>query len=72
MAHFTGIPSVEIHHVDLGAGYTAEDWPDAFVARRFPLALDRFNQRLEDGGSRRRVLSWLLGRADQGPVTLTD
>ena len=67
------LAEVEIHHVDLDAGYTAEDWPDAFVARRFPLALARFDERLEDGGARRRVLSWLLGRADQpGPVTLAD
>ena len=67
------LAEVEIHHVDMGAGYDAEDWPDAFVAQRFPLALALFSERLEDGGSRRRVLSWLLGRADQpGPVTLKD
>ena len=24
---------VEVHHVDLGAGYTPADWPDAFALR---------------------------------------
>jgi maleylpyruvate isomerase len=24
---------VEVHHVDLGVGYTTKDWPDAFTAR---------------------------------------
>jgi maleylpyruvate isomerase len=27
---------VELHHVDLGAGYTAADWPDAFTIMRLP------------------------------------
>ncbi|MFC9994685.1 maleylpyruvate isomerase family mycothiol-dependent enzyme [Nocardia sp. NPDC127526] len=27
---------VEIHHVDLGFGYTAQDWPAEFVARLLP------------------------------------
>jgi len=61
---------VEIHHVDLGARYRASDWPDAFVALKLALALASFSEKLTDGGSRRRVLSWLLGRSDQpGLVT---
>jgi maleylpyruvate isomerase len=61
---------VEIHHVDLGARYQAADWPDDFVALQLPLALARFSETLTDDGSRRQVLSWLLGRSDQpGPVT---
>jgi maleylpyruvate isomerase len=27
---------VELHHCDLGAGYTAADWPDAFTVMRLP------------------------------------
>jgi maleylpyruvate isomerase len=27
---------VELHHVDLGAGYTAADWPDGFLVMRLP------------------------------------
>jgi maleylpyruvate isomerase len=27
---------IELHHVDLGAGYTAADWPDSFLVLRVP------------------------------------
>ena len=27
---------IELHHVDLGAGYTAADWPEGFVVLRLP------------------------------------
>ena len=27
---------IELHHVDLGAGYTAADWPDGFSVMRLP------------------------------------
>jgi maleylpyruvate isomerase len=27
---------LELHHVDLGAGYTAADWPDSFLVMRLP------------------------------------
>jgi maleylpyruvate isomerase len=27
---------VELHHVDLGAGYTGADWPDGFLVMRLP------------------------------------
>ena len=27
---------IELHHVDLGAGYTAADWPDSFLVKRLP------------------------------------
>jgi maleylpyruvate isomerase len=27
---------IELHHVDLGAGYTAADWPDGFLVMRLP------------------------------------
>ena len=30
------LAEVELHHVDLGAGYTAADWPDSFLVIRLP------------------------------------
>jgi len=27
---------IELHHVDLGAGYTAADWPDGFLVKPLP------------------------------------
>jgi maleylpyruvate isomerase len=58
----------EVHHVDLDAGYTIDDWPDAFVdvaldaerrclARRLPVPGD-----MELSGSDREQLWWLMGR----------
>lgn len=32
---------VELHHVDLDAGYTPSDWPDGFVERALPFVLGR-------------------------------
>ena len=36
---------VEIHHVDLGTGYTPADWPDAFVAHVLGYTADRWAAR---------------------------
>lgn len=36
---------VEIHHVDLAAGYTPRDWPEAFVSRCSPDIIDMFARR---------------------------
>jgi maleylpyruvate isomerase len=56
---------VEVHHVDLGLGYTPEDWPEEYVRWELPLVLERLLQRIPDPSSRRRLLAWLIGRADQ-------
>ena len=56
---------VEVHHVDLGLGYEATDWPDDYVAGELPLALAGLPSRLGDGAIRARTLAWLLGRAPQ-------
>jgi maleylpyruvate isomerase len=56
---------VEVHHVDLGLGYTHEDWPEEYVRWELPLALERLPQRLRGPADRRRFLAWLIGRADQ-------
>ncbi|HXP32594.1 MAG TPA: maleylpyruvate isomerase N-terminal domain-containing protein [Acidimicrobiales bacterium] len=54
---------VEIHHVDLGMGYEAQDWPDEYVRRELPIMLATVPDRLGDATARRRLLAWLTGRA---------
>jgi maleylpyruvate isomerase len=62
---------VAIHHVDLGLGYTAADWPDDYVVRELAISLRLLPERL-DPDDQRRALSWLLGRgalpADLSPA----
>jgi maleylpyruvate isomerase len=55
---------VEIHHVDLGLGYTAIDWPMNFVLDRLPGMLDA----LADRADPTALLAWTLGRG--GPPEL--
>jgi maleylpyruvate isomerase len=43
---------VEIHHVDLAAGYTPGDWPDAFVAAALPHVAGSFAGREDAPGCR--------------------
>jgi maleylpyruvate isomerase len=51
---------VEVHHVDLGLGYTRDDWDDPFVRRFLPEVLASLETRAEP----RSLLAWGLGRAD--------
>lgn len=60
---------VELHHVDLGLGYTAADWPDGYVDRELAISLRLLPERLGAGGQR-QLLAWLVGRA-AGPGELT-
>jgi maleylpyruvate isomerase len=60
---------LEIHHVDLDAGYTVDDWPPAFAEH----LLDAMAKRLSDTTFEVRPLdsgrTWLYGDADgQYPV----
>lgn len=55
---------VEVHHVDLGLGYDADDWPDEYVDWELPLVLDGVPGRLSGGTDARRLLAWLIGRSD--------
>ncbi|MFF8730676.1 maleylpyruvate isomerase family mycothiol-dependent enzyme [Streptomyces sp. NPDC015171] len=65
---------VELHHVDLGAGYELEDLPAEFVERETAFLADRFSghpdvpaTRLTDG-----TRAWSTGRAAEEPeVTVT-
>lgn len=56
---------VEMHHVDLGLGYTAFNWPDEYVAWDLPVLLDTVSERLSSSNDRRRFMAWLAGR---GPL----
>ncbi|MGH3666152.1 MAG: maleylpyruvate isomerase N-terminal domain-containing protein [Egibacteraceae bacterium] len=55
---------VEVHHVDLGLGYQATDWPDDYVRWELPLALEKLPQRLSGPTDSRRLLAWLIGRSE--------
>ncbi|KUO13446.1 maleylpyruvate isomerase family mycothiol-dependent enzyme [Streptomyces sp. DSM 15324] len=65
---------VELHHVDLGIGYTLEDLPEEFTGRQTDFLADRFAghpdvppTRLTDG-----TRAWHTGReADEPEVTVT-
>lgn len=59
---------VEMHHVDLGRGYTPADWPDEYVAWDLTVLLDTVPERLGSGEDRRRLMAWLAGR---GPLNIT-
>jgi maleylpyruvate isomerase len=60
---------VELHHVDLGLGYTVADWPAAYTARELTLSLALLPERL-DPAAKRNLLAWLVGRAP-GPDRVT-
>jgi maleylpyruvate isomerase len=49
---------VEVHHVDLGLGYTHEDWDDAFVSRFLPGVMAAVPERADA----RALLAWGFGR----------
>ena len=64
----TGSPArrlreIEVHHVDLGMGYQATDWPDAYVRWDLPAALTGVPRRLAGEKDAHRLLGWLTGRA---------
>ncbi|MEP6696184.1 MAG: maleylpyruvate isomerase N-terminal domain-containing protein [Pseudonocardiales bacterium] len=50
---------VEVHHVDLGLGYTAADWPAALVERWLPELLVGLPGRADHAA----LLAWAIGRA---------
>ncbi len=49
---------VEVHHVDLGLGYRAADWPEDLVERWLPHAEQQFLRTADQ----RDLLAWLVGR----------
>jgi maleylpyruvate isomerase len=50
---------VELHHVDLGLGYTVDEWPKALVAAWLPKELERLPARTNPN----ELLAWITGRA---------
>jgi maleylpyruvate isomerase len=75
---------VEVHHVDLGRGYTPADWSDAFTQRLLrevtgdrpePVIIEGVRQVTIDGvtvsGPVRALAAWLSGRADGSELTST-
>lgn len=56
---------VELHHADLGLGYSPGDWPEEYVARELPRTLAALPDRLPDLPAQRLLLAWLVGRAPQ-------
>lgn len=54
---------VEVHHVDLGLGYEATDWPDEYVRWELPLSLEGLPERLSGAADSRRLLAWIIGRS---------
>lgn len=55
---FTRWREVEVHHVDLGLGYTAADWPEGLVSAWLPRELERLPKRADPN----RLLAWVIGR----------
>ncbi|GAA4656039.1 maleylpyruvate isomerase N-terminal domain-containing protein [Arthrobacter cryoconiti] len=56
---------VEMHHVDLGLGYTPAEWPQEYVDWDLPVLLATANERLGSINERRSIMAWLAGR---GPL----
>ena len=49
---------IEVHHADLGLGYTPADWPDDLVAAWLPRELERLPKRADP----KQLLAWAIGR----------
>ena len=60
---------VEMHHVDLGLGYTPAHWPEEYVAWDLPVLLATVPQRLGSPDGQRRFMAWLAGRGPLAPET---
>jgi maleylpyruvate isomerase len=54
---------VEMHHVDLGAGYEPPDWPPAYVAWELRMLVADLPDRVGRPEDRRDLVAWLSGRA---------
>ncbi|MPZ61135.1 MAG: maleylpyruvate isomerase family mycothiol-dependent enzyme [Propionibacteriales bacterium] len=55
---------IEVHHVDLGLGYEATDWPEEYVRWDLPNLLETVPERLAGPEDTRRFLAWLTGRSE--------
>jgi maleylpyruvate isomerase len=57
---------VELHHADLGLGYTSADWPAGYVDRELAVSLMSLPERITES-DRQRLLGWLVGRDQRQP-----
>lgn len=55
---------VEVHHVDLALGYRADNWPDEYIEWELPWTLERLPGRIPSALDKKRLVAWLIGRAD--------
>lgn len=53
---------VEMHHVDLGIGYTPADWPQEYVEWETRWLITSVPDRLRDPSDQRIFLAWMAGR----------
>ena len=60
---------IEMHHVDLGLGYTSADWPEEYVAWDLRTLLAGAADRLVSSDDRRMFMAWLSGRGPLDPKT---
>jgi maleylpyruvate isomerase len=58
---------VELHHLDLGLGYTSADWPAGYVDRELAVSLQSLPERITEV-DRQRLLGWLVGRDGSQPA----
>lgn len=73
---------VDVHHADLGLGYTYDDWPEAFVRRELPGFVTIWKARRPMGVTElpapvlaltpQRRLAWMLGRLEVEGVPPAD
>lgn len=64
---FRRLREVEIHHVDLGLGYSPSDWPPEFVEAALADSLADLPGRIAALGDRAELLAWVAGRRDDPP-----
>ncbi len=58
---------VEMHHVDLGLGYTPSDWSAEYVDWDLQVLLATVPERLGSANRRRAFMAWLAGRGPLDP-----
>lgn len=63
---------VEMHHVDLGMGYEADQWPAPYVAWDLQILLSTVPERVGDLSQRQRLMAWLAGRGALDPAPALD
>jgi maleylpyruvate isomerase len=60
---------VEVHHADLGLGFTWRDWSADYVAAELPRVLATVPERVP-AATARQLAAWLLGRASQPDLAM--